>query len=314
MHRTDAKSIRKVLKVSDIEFNEFEHSYKCGDKEYQGITSTLIPFAYPHTYDVPEGMTEEQWHEMLMKAAAKGTAVHESIQNYCENGLFPQTQEGYSWMKAEDEHNIQWIANEYLVSHGNFASKIDILAFVDGELSIIDIKRTSKIHYDTTTLQTSLYKAWFEEMNPGVEVKNIYIFWCREDKWELVKLCPIGKYELDELINAYERNDTNYVFNPLPSWCSDALVSELADLVETKSTIEERIKELQKELEEGMVKYNMTTMDTNMGIKVQYVAPTKTKTFDKKRFESENPGVLDSYMKESTRQGCIKILKKKDNE
>lgn len=312
MQRTDCESVRNSLTRTDIVFNELEHTYKAGSVEYKGVTSTLIPFAYPHTYDRPENMTEEQWSQILARAASKGTAVHESIQNYCEHGGFPTTPEAQSWMKAEEEHDIAWIENEYLVTDGEFASKIDILAFVGGELSIIDIKRTSQIHYDTTTLQTSLYKMWFEKMNRGLHVKHLYIFWCREEDWKLIELPPISARELHQLIRAYRKDDKTFTFRPQPTWLNRKTDKRLACLLRTKKKIDDEIARLQQDIEDCMTRYSVPTVDTLSGLHITYVQPSVSKTFDKARFEKDNPGVLEQYMKESKRKGFIKIAQNKE--
>lgn len=312
MQRTDCESVRNSLTRTNIVFNELEHTYKAGNVEYKGITSTLIPFAYPDTYCKPTDISEEQWAQILKRAAAKGTAVHESIQNYCAYGGFPTTPEAQSWMKAEEEYDIAWIENEYLVTSGEFASKIDILAFVKGELSIIDIKRTSQIHYDTTALQTSLYKMWFEKMNNGLQVKHLYIFWCRDEEWKLVELPPVAQRDMNRLIRAYRRNDKTFVFRPQLTWLSRVSDKRLAHLLKMKKKIDDEVATLQKEIEENMSRYEVPTVDTPYGLHITYVQPSSTKTFDKARFEQDNPGVLECYMKENKRKGFIKISTNKD--
>lgn len=311
MQGADAKSIRDSLIVSPIRFNEKDHTYTLGDRVYQGVTSTLIPFAYPHTYDTPKGMTEEQWQERLEKAAQKGTAVHEDIQGYLEDGDFPTTPEGLSWMEMESRHKVEWIANEYLVTSGEFASKADIVALVDGELSIIDIKRTRELHYDTVTLQTSLYKKWFEQMNRGLKVEKLYVFWAREKEWKLIELSPITNHDLNALVKAYRKQDEEFVFAPVPVWCSRKKLIELETCINRKKDLEEKIARMQAELQENMERYGTMVMDTEKGMHISYVQPSVTKTFDKARFEMENPGVLDGYMKESKKKGFIKITQKK---
>lgn len=314
MQGTNAEAIRQRLTQSPIFFNEVEHTYTLGNREYQGITSTLIPFAYPHTYELPENLTRQEWQAILDKAASKGTAVHKDIQGYLADGDFPTTPEGRSWLELESQHDIEWIANEYLVTSRSFASMIDILALVDGELSIIDIKRTSQIHYDTVTLQTSLYRKWFERMNPDLKVKHLYVFWAREDKWKFAELSPICDKSLNELISAYNRRTVGYVFRPLPEWCSKQEMKNLTYLIARKKEIEEQIAVLQKKIEENMARYDTPSVDVAGELHITYVQPSVTRTFDKARFEKEHPGMIDGYMKESRRNGFIKISqnKKKD--
>lgn len=311
MQNTNAKGIRDSLTISPVRFDEATHTYSHGKRKLVGVTSTLIPFAYPNTYTTPDNMTEEQWQEILANAARKGSAIHEDIQGYLEYGNFPQTPEGLSWVEMESQHKVEWIANEYLVTNHEFASKIDILALIDGELSIIDIKRTSEIHYDTVTLQVSLYKKWFEAMNRGIKVSRLYVFWCREDKWKLIELSAIGSHDLNALVKAYRTNDTSFVFAPVPTWCSRKRLRELEVYLKRKKELDDTIARIQSELQANMERYGTMVMDTEQGLHISYVQPSVTRTFDKARFELDNPGVLEGYMKTSKRNGFIKIIQKK---
>lgn len=310
MSKADAENIRKRLKRSAIVFNEEDHTYKDGDKEYQGITSTLIPFAYPNTYTVPKNMTEEQWKEILNNAAKKGTAVHDEIQKYCEKGDFPSLPEALNWLSAEEQYKIEWIENEYLVTDGDFfASKIDILALVDGELSIIDIKRTSEIHYDTTALQTSLYKDWFEKMNRGMKIKHTYIFWTHGDKWKLAELDMASKGDIRRLMKAYHQGDKSFVYAPVPSWVNNRSLLKLQKLLSHKKVIDAQIEELKIKLEEEVKSHNITGF-TYGSMSVGYIEDTETVRFDSARFQKEHPDLYEEYKSVSKRKGYLKITNK----
>lgn len=60
-----------------------------------------------------------------------------------------------------------------------------------------------------------------------------------------------------------------------------------------------------------MERYGTMVMDTEKGLHINYVQPSVSRTFDKARFEKENPGVIENYMKESKRTGFIKITQRK---
>lgn len=310
MSKADTESIRKRLKRSEIVFNESEHTYKDGDKEYQGITSTLVPFAYPNTYSTPKNMSEEQWKAVLDNAAKKGTAVHNEIQDYCEKGTFPTLPEALNWLTAEEEYKIEWIENEYLVTDGEyFASKIDILALVNGELSIIDIKRTSEIHYDTTALQTSLYKEWFEKMNRGMKIKHTYIFWTRDNNWKLAELDMASKGDIRRLVKAYHEGDKSFVYAPVPSWADTRSLLRLQSLMAKKKVIDAQIEELKLKLEEEVKGHNVTNFVYG-SMSVGYIADTESVRFDSARFQQEHPDLYEQYKAVSKRKGYLKITNK----
>lgn len=305
MYKEEAR-IKECLKRSDVVFVEDTHRYLRGEEKLKGITSTLLKFAYPNTYKTPDNMSEEQWQETLKKAADKGTAVHNDIQNYCENGTPVSLPEGESWVATEFEYDIEWIENEYLVEYDEFASKIDILANVGNELSIIDIKRTQTIHYEEVALQTSIYKFFFEKMNPKMEIKHLYVFWARGKEYKLIELPIVDVKDIKALITAYRNGDEGYEFNPMPKWANKSLFRKLRTLTAKKKAIEAEIDLIKVQLLEGMEngKYKALSFD---GVKVEYIAPTIATTFDKKTFEKENPGVLENYQKESKKNSYIKI-------
>lgn len=305
-----ASRIKKSLKRLPIDFIEMTHSYIHNKKkglELEGITSTLIKYAYPDAYKTPDYMSEEQWEETLANAAVKGTEVHRDIQNYCENCTLPSTPEGRSWMEMEQEHKIEWIENEYLVSDNkNFASQIDIVALVNGELSIIDIKRTSELHYDTVTLQTSIYKMWFDKMNPSMTARHCYVFWAREDKWKLVELAIIKPEEIKKLTKAYLTNDTEFVFNPLPTWCRGGSLAYITKLIRQQKTIEAELKTVKEHLRTNMEAFHNKGFQYE-GTRITYIAPTTAKTFDMTKFKNDYPELYEQYLKESVKDSSVRL-------
>ena len=156
MRRSDMEI--PVLKDSGVVFKEDTHQYFLGDKELLGITSTLVHRAYPDTYkDVPE--------DVLMKAAERGTNVHQTIQFCEENKIEGSTPEYISYKAMKEANGLTYVTNEYIVTDGErYASAID-LVFVDGEGKIVigDIKTTYIPHYDNVALQLSVYKRFFEK-------------------------------------------------------------------------------------------------------------------------------------------------------
>lgn len=98
------------------------------------------------------------------------------------------------------EHKLEPISlEEQLHSHElQTAGRVDYIGYVDGKLSIVDLK-TSKMFYksdtgfDNHSIQLSAYQHCYKEMK-GIEVPNLYILRVNENNWyELRK----KKFDLD---------------------------------------------------------------------------------------------------------------------
>ena len=70
-----------ILKDSGIYFDPVAHKYWLNGRELQGVTSTLVARAFPHTYDHVD-------EETLRKAAERGTAIHHAIELYETEGEY----------------------------------------------------------------------------------------------------------------------------------------------------------------------------------------------------------------------------------
>ena len=115
-----------VLKQSPVRFESETHRYYLGEKELQGVTSTLVHRAFPDTYRKPDNYTEEQWQEILANAAAKGSNMHETIELYDELGVTSDLPELQSYIRIKQEQGLTVLATEYVVSdEKHYATAID---------------------------------------------------------------------------------------------------------------------------------------------------------------------------------------------
>jgi hypothetical protein len=207
------------LVQSNVVFDKERHTYTLDGKQLQGVTSTLVKRAFPDTYkDVPE--------EVLRRAAIRGTAIHEKIENYEADVDYSYSDELLSYLTIKDEQKLTHIASEYIVTDGEkYASAID-LVFTDDEGGIIlaDVKTTYEPHYENVTLQLSIYRRFFELQNPGLKVKGIALIWLREKKSEWRMLAPWAEECLDDLFKADAEDkpfDITKTYGDLPAKVAD---------------------------------------------------------------------------------------------
>lgn len=291
---------KTVLKQSQVRFVSDTHQYFLGDKELFGITSTLIKRAYPDTYKKPDNYTEEQWAEILNNAAAKGSNMHETIELYEDLGVESDSPELQSYIRIKKENNLTALASEYVVSdEEHYATAIDMVAMnAEGEIVLIDFKRTYNLHIDNVTLQQSICKRWFEKLNPGLKVANIYVLWMREDKSRFEKLTPWCDDQLDMLINADindEEFDVTKTYGNLPAKVA-AVQDYLFELEEEVKAKTEELKNIKEGLCQLMLQNNIKSFKTDRVQMTVSVAKPR-ETFDSKKFKEDHPELYDKYIK-----------------
>lgn len=304
----------KELVKSPVRFDEDTHTYWLGEQQLQGITSTLIHRAFPDKYkDVDK--------EVLANAAAKGKELHSLIEYHdnfktdIDEHTDPRVA---SYERLKSEYGLTTIANEYLVSdEKNYASCID-LVFVDkdGEICLGDIKSTYTLDRQSTSLQLSIYKRMFEQQNPGLTVRHIYVIWLpnRDHTLAEIQYLPVvGDEIIDSLIEADLTDkpfDIAETYGTLPARLSD-VEDEIIRIEEQMKVIKPRYEELRKGLYDLMTKHNVKQFRGSK-VLLTRVLPMTCETFDSKKFQQDHPQLYEEYIKKTTRNGSLKITITKD--
>lgn len=168
---------RIELKDSKVLFKEEEHEYWLGDKQLSGITGMLTRQLFPNEFDgIPE--------EILKKAAAYGTGVHKSIEDFDTNWDNDGTQEVNDYIEICKSHNLVHEASEYTVTDGkNWASNIDKVYRVDDDtFDLGDIKTygvLDSVRREKARWQLSIYAYLFELQNKKAKVDRLFIIHIR---------------------------------------------------------------------------------------------------------------------------------------
>lgn len=295
------------LATSEVRFVEETHQYFLGDIELQGITSTLIPKAYPSTYI---GIDQET----LENAAARGTFMHKVIEGYINDGTYYEgLPELDNFIKVMADNKLVCLATEYVVSDNeNFASAID-LVMVNGknEVCLVDLKRTSELHFEEVALQLSIYKRWFERMNPDTKVSHIYVLRLRDDECDFLELHPVSNDFLDALIVCYH-DGLPFVpyayYGNLPSELKKA-ESEIAGMVAQQKAIDDKMSKLKEGLYNLMEQYNVKSWKGDE-VTITRVLPSVSVSLDSKKVKESHPEVYSECIKETKRKGSLKITVK----
>ncbi len=302
---TETKRI--TLAEPKVTFIEESHQYFLGKKELKGVTGTLIKKAFPDTYkNIPESV--------LMKAAERGGLMHNTFETFCsifdaDINKYPNpTEELQAFYDMLISYGLHYIASEYLVTDGeNFASAIDgIFANNEENIYLVDYKRTNTLHYDNVSLQLSIYAKWFEEQNPDLKVKEIVCMWFNKGQSKFQPLPRVADEHIDELINAYLTNDTDYQYKVEVPEQFSALEQEyrlITARIDAMKIVQDDLKEkIMKMMEANKQK----SIKTNIG-SYSYVAATTKKVFDTKLFKDTEPDHYEYYLKETATKPSLRI-------
>lgn len=290
------------LAKCDVDFNQEAHTYNLNGKQLSGVTG-IIKWMFPETYSyVPM--------DVLQKAAERGSFIHENIE--IADGLGVTTdkcQEAQEYVKLRDEWGLKALANEYLVTDGeNIASSIDI---VFDDLTLADIKCTSKIHDDNVRLQLSIYAYLFEKMNKRKKAKRLVVIWLPKEQYGkpcIKELERIPSKDVKKIIDAYIKGESNEPFRELfqPTKEIQVVSKDLVlqiDLIERQvKQLQEKQKSLRETLRAAMELNGVTKWETDK-FKVSLGADYISKKFDTTKFKEENPALYDKYVTETNTKG-----------
>lgn len=296
----------KLVK-SKVRFDEEQHRYFLGEKELSGITGTLIKKAFPDTYKgIPDAV--------LAKAAERGSVVHQNLELFdtiCNSdvnimpSVLPEVKDYNEMLISYGLHHVD---SEYLVTDNeNFASAIDkVLADNEGNIYLADIKTTATLHYDNVSLQLSIYAKWFEEQNPDLKVKEIVCMWFKNGQSKFQPLPRVSDEQIDDLINAYISDDTEYQYKVEVPEQFSALEQEYRLITARMDALKIKQDDLKEQMMKMMEANKQKSIKTNIG-SYSYVAASTKKTFDTKLFKDTEPDHYEHYLKETTTKPSIRI-------
>ena len=157
--------------------------------------------------------------ETLERASIKGTAVHESIENYCKTGEVENIQEVKDFIFLEKQYKFEIIDNEVPIILFKIvdgievpisAGRLDLVLKINDKIGGADIKRTAVLDKEYLAYQLNLYRIGYFQCY-GVEWEFLKGIHLREGKRKFVDI-KINEDMAWELANDYlERleNDTN---------------------------------------------------------------------------------------------------------
>jgi hypothetical protein len=176
-----------------VEFIKETHQYLVDGILVPSVSTILKHTIFADKYkEVPD--------HILKNAAAFGTAVHEAIENDDTLFLDEQQRKVYDeWKRLQQEENIVPIKQEQIVHFDKeYAGTFDMIAEIQGEKCLVDIKTTYNLDIEYLSWQLSMYALAYGHQG------KIYAVWLPKRKnAQLVEIPSKTYFQIHELLEAY---------------------------------------------------------------------------------------------------------------
>ncbi len=179
-----------------VEFIEDGHIYLI-DGVIVPSVSELLHFIFPNKYaNIDE--------KILNNKANYGSIVHKAIECYEQKETLPKLDlnQEFSlnqYVKIKNKNNIEVQAQELMIYYKNlYAGRLDMIAIVNGALSLLDIKTTSTLDKEYLSWQLSFYELAYMSIYGTPQFEKLYAIWLpKKDYGQLVE---IERKPLNELL------------------------------------------------------------------------------------------------------------------
>lgn len=300
-----------MIKLNDsgVIFNEEKHTYIYEGKVMSGITRAINRQYYPEMVDISE--LPEHVQNLIKEAGAYGTEVHKAIEDFID-GLPPMREEVLDFIEFCDNNGLKPIASEYLVTDRlNFASAIDIVCVdKDNNVYLVDTKTTKQYKKLYCEIQLSVYKYFFELINPHLKVKGAYVFQINRRK-ELIKKTRDVEFKAEAFVIDFLTKEVEYwKTGEVEEFKIPAKVNNLMNVLAEKqiaiNQAKEEEKELRKTLEKAFKEFGVDKLENDY-ITISKREGYTRKSVDTKALEKDYPDIIEKYKKETEVKESIQI-------
>lgn len=201
--------------LNNITFLEEPHIYLV-DGVITPSVSEILHYIFPDKY---KGVNRK----ILNKKAEYGTTIHESIEMYEANIKTMSLKEAFDvviqakelsyiqeaslrqYLKLKTRYNIEVLEQEMMIQYEKkYAGRFDMVANVNGTLSLCDIKTTAELDEEYLSYQLSYY-----EMAMGKKFDKLYAIWLpKKDIGQVVEIKRKPREvlikKLNEFLEVYE--------------------------------------------------------------------------------------------------------------
>ena len=305
---------RIELVDSGVNFNPEDHTYELNGNYLSGITDLLQRQLFPNEYaNVPK--------VILQQAAAYGTSVHQSCEDFDANWYNDGTQEVQDYIQICQEHSLTHEASEYTVTdYSNYASNIDkVFRISDNTFDLADLKTYSRMtpeKLEKARWQLSIYAYLFELQNKKAKARELYILHIRNKQKKdgsfdhISNLIPVKRIPSEickELLDADLKGEQFQSPYAIPKEISSQ-EKRIRELIMTKDAIDEELNGIKSQILTEMETRTVKTWITDGGIRLTRKLPTTRTSLNLTLLKEAHPEIdYDSYMRESQVSSSLTI-------
>ena len=161
----------------ELQFDDSKHIYTLNGLEIPSVTTIMKPLSNAEYKGISENV--------LNRAAEKGTAVHNAAENWAKfqiEDIEPEYK-GYfdAFLSWWEEKKPVMVGSEVRLYHKimRYAGTADLIAWIDGELTLVDYKTTSKLIEMNCGVQLEAYSKALA--SHGIEVQGKRILHLKKD-------------------------------------------------------------------------------------------------------------------------------------
>ena len=186
------------IKGGVLEYIDETHTYIYDGVVLPSITQ-ILKAKFGGKYDgIPK--------ETLERAAEQGTAVHQAIEDYEQQGIESELPELRNYKFLKKAYNFDCIANEVPVvlfkdDEAVACGRLDLVLKEGEQIGLGDIKRTSALDKNYLAYQLNLYRIAYQQCY-GTEIAFLRGIHLRNDTRKYVNL-PINENLVKEALNEY---------------------------------------------------------------------------------------------------------------
>lgn len=182
-----------------LEYIDATHTYLYNGVVLPSVTQ-LLQKKFGSKYDgIPKSVLE--------RAAERGTALHNAIENYEQLGIETELVELHNWIALKAEHDLSVMGNELPVvlfkdGQAVAAGRCDLFLAKHGVFGLGDIKRTYRLDRNYLTYQLNIYRVAFMQ-SYGIKIDFLRGVHLREEVSQCVEI-TVDESLVNEILNMGE--------------------------------------------------------------------------------------------------------------
>ncbi len=160
----------KIPNFKELTFEESKHIYRLNGIVLPSVTALMKPIS-----DTVYGSIDK---DILDRAARKGTSVHSAIETYNNFGIVDIDTENKpyfeGYLKFAEEHSVSAYGSEIRLYHKEllYAGTADMIADVDGKLTLIDFKTSYSVYDMLCRVQLEAYNRALKSHSIDFEIEQ----------------------------------------------------------------------------------------------------------------------------------------------